>query len=91
MKKTEFDTIEKMNELTALIEQDNPASLKAWFEKIIESEYTAGEQEKHKRDLNKIMVQYTDGYWKPSQKKLWAMEQLSVFFKNVALKGYKGY
>ena len=91
MKKTEFDTIEKMNELTALIEQDNPASLKAWFEKIIEQEYTAGEQIPHKKELERIMVKYRDGIWKPSQKKLWAINELSVFFKNVAMKGYKGY
>jgi hypothetical protein len=89
MKKTKFDTEEKMIELASLIEQDNPASLKAWFETIIEQEYTAGEQENHKRSLDKIMVQYKTGFWKPSQKKLWAMERLSIFFKDVALKNYK--
>jgi len=89
LRKTRLDSIEKITELTNLIEQDDPRLIKQWFVDIIDNEYTAGEQDQHKRSLESIMHKYQHGMWKPSTKKIWATKKLVEFFTNVAMKGYQ--
>ena len=89
LRKTRLDSIEKITQLTNLIDKDDPGLIKEWFVDIIDNEYTAGEQDEHKRSLEAIMHKYENGMWKPSTKKIWARNKLVEFFTNVAMKGYQ--